>query len=373
VPRMSPDVYAAVSKACQSKLETLFKRVTIPREAPGKIDHGDVDFLIEGIKPTAAEGDILAQIKEVLGAELFLDRGNSHSFGIAHPEIPDAYVQIDVEILPGNDTLSGVELFEWTRFMKSDSDLLQILGTSHRTLGLLCNDRGLHVRIAEIEPYNKKKALIFLTRDPDRAMAFYGLDTAQYHAGFPTEQVLFDWVTSSRFFSATIFATRAEKSNDRSRYAKRPMYRRFVEEYMPAHAEKGVSSPWTRDVVLQDALDVFGRRAEYDAMMAEHHLKETDEQLWSDIRAVLPCTGNALALTMKGLRRWVVFHQGAPRIAEEPTLLDEYPVWAKFVTERTKDEVLKWVEARWMEIKSLEKARVNATKEAKNRAVGMAG
>jgi hypothetical protein len=313
---MPHDVYIRASQNCQAKLETLFDRVVIPREAPGKLDHGDIDFLVQGTKSTAADGDIWVLIKNALDAELSLDRGSGYSFAIAHPEIPNAHVQVDVEISPGNDTPAGASLFEWTLFMKSDSDLLQILGISHRATGLLCNHRGLHVRIPEIEPYHKKKALVYLTQDPDVAMSFYGLDTAQYHTGFATENALFDWATSGRFFDAAVFAVRMDKSNDRQRYVKRPMYRRF------------------------------------------------DEQLWSRVRASLPCTGNSLALTMKGLRRWVVFCEGVPRIADEPSLAEEYPVWASHVTAETHDEVLRWVEVHWEEIKKLEKARASASKEA---------
>jgi hypothetical protein len=361
---MPHDVYIRASQNCQAKLETLFDRVVIPREAPGKLDHGDIDFLVQGTKSTAADGDIWVLIKNALDAELSLDRGSGYSFAIAHPEIPNAHVQVDVEISPGNDTPAGASLFEWTLFMKSDSDLLQILGISHRATGLLCNHRGLHVRIPEIEPYHKKKALVYLTQDPDVAMSFYGLDTAQYHTGFATENALFDWATSGRFFDAAVFAVRMDKSNDRQRYAKRPMYRRFVDEYMPAHQDKGVPSPWTRELVLREALDAFGKHDEYDALMAEHCLKEADEQLWSRVRAALPCAGNSLALTMKGLRRWVVFCEGVPRIADEPSLAEEYPVWASHVTAETHDEVLRWVEVHWEEIKKLEKARASASKEA---------
>jgi hypothetical protein len=87
--------------------------------------------------------------------------------------------------------------------MKGDSDLLQIVGVSHRPLGLTCNDRGLHVRIAEIEPYNKKKALLFLTRDPDKMIKFYGMDVAKYWDGFTDEKDLFDWATSGRVLPRT--------------------------------------------------------------------------------------------------------------------------------------------------------------------------
>jgi hypothetical protein len=61
----------------------------------------------------------------------------------------------------------------------------------------------LHVRIAEIEPYNKKKALLFLTRDPDKMIKFYGMDVAKYWDGFTDEKDLFDWATSGRVLPRT--------------------------------------------------------------------------------------------------------------------------------------------------------------------------
>ncbi|KAF2125552.1 hypothetical protein P153DRAFT_324991 [Dothidotthia symphoricarpi CBS 119687] len=365
VPRISPGLYNEIAVECQSRLEALFHRVLIPREAPGKVDHGDIDILVEGIRPTAtSDCEISVAIKDALGAELHLPRGDSHSYAIPHPDLPDAYVQVDVELSPGNDTPEAAGLFEWIKFMKGDSDLLQIIGVTHRPLGLVCNDKGLHVRVEEIEPYHKKKALVFLTRDPNQAMDFYGLDKAKYWAGFENEADLFNWVSKGRLFSWEVFDSRTEKANDRSRQNKRPMYRRFVEEYMPAHPDKGVGKSWTRQQVLQEALTTFDKRDEYDAMMEEHFLKEADEGLWKDIRAILPIQGNtSTRLTLQGLRRWVIFEDGEPRISSKP-ILEDNTMWAKVVTPESKDDVLNWVKQHWVEVKALEKARSNAAKEA---------
>ncbi|KAH7396239.1 hypothetical protein BKA66DRAFT_438194 [Pyrenochaeta sp. MPI-SDFR-AT-0127] len=363
IPRMRPELYTKISAECQSKLETLFKRVVIPREVPAKPDHGDIDFLVEGIHPSIASSEVWIAVKNVLDARMHLARGESHSYAILHPEIPDAYVQVDVELSPGADTPEGPGLFEWTRFMKGDSDLLQIIGVSHRPLGLTCNDRGFHLRVEEIEPYNKKEALLFLTRDPDRTMDFYGLDVAKYWAGFTDENDLFDWASSGRFFSHDIFESRIEKSNDRSRQTKRPMYRRFVEEYMLAHSEKGDANVWTRQQVLQEALNFFGKHAEYDVMMQQHGLKEAEEGLWRDIRAIIPVQGKSLGLTLKGLRRWVVLENGEPHITAEPNL-EEYVWWTRSVSADNRSAVLDWVTCNWEEVKALEKARANAAKDA---------
>ncbi|CAO2647358.1 Nn.00g082800.m01.CDS01 [Neocucurbitaria sp. VM-36] len=366
VPRMSPELYRIISAECQLKLEKLFDRVVIPREAPVKVDYGDIDFLVEGIRPHTLRSNIGIAIKNIIGADLHLPRGDFHSYAIPHPEIPDAYVQIDVELLPGDGTPEGPELFQWTRYMKGDSDLLQVIGVSHRPLGLTCNDRGLHVRVEEIEPYNKKKALLFLTRDPNKAIKFYGFDADKYWAGFTDENDLFEWASSGRFFSHEVFENRVEKSNDRSRQTKRPMYRKFVEEYMAIRQGQGNQHAWTRQRVLEEALAFFDKHAEYDAMMREHHNKEAEENLWKDIRASLPIEGNSLALALKGLRRWVVFDNGEPRITNEPNL-DEYQWWAIVIPAEKRKKVLDWVKENWEEIKALEKARARAAKAGTKR------
>jgi hypothetical protein len=364
VPRMLPSLYRRLSAEFQTKLETVFHHVTVPRDAPAKADFGDIDFLVEGIKfPLSPEVDIWIEVKELLDADLCHRNGGSHSFAVPHPEVAEAFVQVDVELCPGSDTPDGDELFSWTSFMKGDSDLVQILGISHRCLGVLCNDRGLHIRVEEIEPYNKKKAHLFLTRSPNKAIEFLGLETAKYWEGFRDETDLFDWATSGRFFSPTMFEKRVETSNDRSRKSKRPMYARFVEEYMPAHADKNASVTWTRQQVLEEAIEMFGKQAEYNVMIEEHNFKEAEEGLWQEIRNVVPVEGNSLTVAMKGLRRWVKFLNGEPHIADEPDLEDK-PMWTKLMALGSKESLLSWVKDHWQEAKVAEKARASAAKAA---------
>jgi hypothetical protein len=367
VPRMSQDVYHKIAETTTSKLEMLFTRVTIPREAPGKLDYGDVDFLVQGIR-SPDNPDIWSKVEAQLGAAIHVSNGSSHSFGIPHPDISDAYVQVDVELAPGNDTSDGAELFEWTRWMKGDSDLTQIIGICHRSIGLTCNDRGLHVRVEEIEPYNKKKALIFLTRDPDRAMQFFGFDTSKYWEGFRDEVDLFEWVSKGRFFSWKLFEDRIVKSNDRSRFNKRPMYRRFVDEYMPANPEAGKDESWSRKEVLDRALDVFDKHEQYQTMMAEHNAKEAEEALWMQIRRLLPET-NSSTIVLKGLKRWVDFADGRPYITAQP--LESTPMWTTVTPPKSTVDVLNWVAKNWMTVKMLEKQRAKSAKEAAKSNAGL--
>lgn len=175
---MKPEEYENWTDSIKSKLTTIFRNVTIPRDAPEKKDHGDINFLVEGSLRT---WDALT-LKELIGATLFFFfyNGRTNTYAIPYPDSPEQYVQVDIETTPNNDGPDGLELFAWTSFFKSYSDLFQIIGFYHRNLGIHCNDRGLHIRIKEIESYDKTRSLLFLTRDPDKTMEFYGFDAAKY-------------------------------------------------------------------------------------------------------------------------------------------------------------------------------------------------
>ena len=363
VPRMSPDLYKRMIAECRPKLEALFNNVAIPRDAPNKKDYGDIDFLVEGINPSVQAQELWEITKTSLGAELHVSRTQSQSFGIPHPDVMGAFVQIDIELSIGNGTLDATDLFEWTKFMKGDADLLQIIGIAHRPLGLTCNSQGLHVRLEQIEPYDGRKALLFLTRDPMRVMQFYGFDTEKYGKGFESETEVFDWVAAGRFFSSEIFDRRVEKSNDRIRQTKRPMYRRFVEEYMPkTHRDAG--NLWTRQKVLDEAIKMFNVQAEYDVLMDGHYAKGAEEELWRKIKTMIPHGGKTLSSVVRALRRWVIFHDGVPMISKGPCEAEGYLLWSKCISQTNKREVLQWVKENWQVVRSRDKASVNAKLEA---------
>ncbi|KAJ4346843.1 uncharacterized protein N0V89_010775 [Didymosphaeria variabile] len=370
IPRLSPDTYQQVAADVKLKLETLFHHVTIPRDAPEKIDFGDIDFLVEGIRDPKTDSNIWISVKEVLGAELFV---SPHHFGIKHPSITNAYVQVDVELSPG----IGAELFEWTNFMKSDSDLLQIVGVVHRSLGITCTDKGMHVRVEEVEPYNRKKSMLFLTRDPNQAMEFYGYDKAKYHQGFDSEAEMFDWATNGRYFYWKVYEDRDETSNDRTRLNKRPMFRRFVHEYMPScgkgtishtqtensdpDAEKAIPS---RQDVLQEALRMFDKHEEYNAIILEHRTKGVEEALWLQINNSIPSQNAARGTILKGLKRWVAFINGRPYITERPIATSMKLKWSEHVPDDAIPDLLAWIAENRDQIGELEEFRASEARKA---------
>lgn len=349
VPRMPPGVYQRMIANIRPKLEQFFDKVAVPRDAPGKTDYGDVDFLVDGVHSQALDGSLWQLVQSALGADHHKHQG-SHSYAIPHPDIEGAHVQVDIELNPGD--------FDWTLFMKGDGDLLQILGIIHRTLGLTCTDQGLHVRLEEIETYDKKEARVFLTDQPAQAIRFYGLDIDKYNEGFSSETEIFNWVAAGRFFSKELFERRIEKADDRTRQLRRPLYRHFVEDYMPTvtHSSNKI---WTRTEVLQEALGTFGTHTEYHEKMAKHDLHHAEKQVWEDIKTRIVASDKSTKTAVRALRRWVSFKSGCPVVLEHPLQPHQYLNWATHVGPDNRQDVLEWVQSNWQDVKSRDKAYQN--------------
>lgn len=154
-----------------------------------------------------------------------------------------------------------------------------MLGTAIRPFGLTATDKGLHLRVAEIEHVDRKRSLVFLTADPTRTLRFLGLDPELYGCGFASEELLFAFLVGSRFMRRGPFARAQLKANDRKRMRERALYRRFVEDWLPTwrgdcavdgkgeEGEGGREEELTREQVLDEALDTFGKRVEYEARL----------------------------------------------------------------------------------------------------------
>ncbi|OCL15106.1 hypothetical protein AOQ84DRAFT_329931 [Glonium stellatum] len=370
VPRLTTDVYNELKAKYTTLLQQIYRIAAVPHEAPGKLDHGDIDFLVEGPQDGLADDDVVKH----LNAKRHIKNGPTRSYAVPLPHQEDSYVQVDIHICPDGH-------LKWDFFMNSYSDLWQIIGVAHRSLGITANDKGLNLRVQELEGVNRKASMIFLTDDPVRTMQFLGLDDAKYNLGFQDEDELFAWVSRGRFFNRDILEERTEKANDRRRVNMRGMYRRFLQEWVPSHPATGIqSSAWTREEVLSEALATFGKRAEYDAIIYDFHTQENEITLWKRIAQILPLKDPSLSVALRALKRWVRFDDGHPVLRSSAQLGHEGRlVWsAEMRRDKSKidkdndnhsggdeERILKWVEAHWEEAKALEKKRVGAEKSAR--------
>ncbi|KAI1740854.1 hypothetical protein F4680DRAFT_87496 [Xylaria scruposa] len=223
-------------------------------------------------------------------------------------------IQVDVHVCPTLDYL------QWMLFKHAHGDLWNLLGATIRPFGLTIDEVGLHVRIPEIEEIDKKKARVLLSTDPAEILQFLGLrsDDKQWEEPFASDEDVFEYAATCRLFWAKVKegeTTSADddnnasntlknsggdetsraaigadkrklKANDRRRMAYRPLFRKWVEEYLPAcrSSARFAHTPPTRDEVRRQAFEYFpGTRSIYDARAAEWRVDHQTRTLWNSV------------------------------------------------------------------------------------------
>jgi hypothetical protein len=378
-PRLPHELYELIRAQCHQALQPFYEDVITPAEAPSKVDHGDIDFLVAQPKQDK-NGRIAAgsTVAAALGASKFKHTPNSKTTQFAVP-LPKAhmvagsedtdglYAQVDVHVVPDPAFLA------WELFLVSYGDLVQILGILNRPIGLTANDRGLYLRIPEIEPGNRKKAMIFLTDSPSEMMSFLHLDEDVYNTGFATNEDIFRWCLQGVLYSEP--KAKEETSNDRQRLKKRGMFISCIREFVPEHAAE-IFPPsrrvWTREEVLKEALRTFPTaQAPYDAALAENRRVLFEASVLADMRVVgeaLGASEKEITELIRGSKRFVEYDerigfaisdtQGAERA------VSEMPEWMQYVkTDEDKSKLLIWIKDNWRTVHEKERRRMNALKK----------
>ena len=149
-PRLPHHIYVAIKAHLHDRLAPLYERVATPREAPEKLDHGDVDFIV--VSPT--KSDLTHEdVRIALGAGASM-QGRTSNFAVPLSRYTDEvmgntqrgeqgeyeeYVQVDVHVC------DEVPQFERVVFFHGYGDLGMIIGCLARSVGLHLGDHGLKV------------------------------------------------------------------------------------------------------------------------------------------------------------------------------------------------------------------------------------
>jgi hypothetical protein len=140
-PRIPTAVYEKIKGRVLPRLQSLYRRVGVPPEAPEKADHGDLDFLVVG----PAAGVDINDVKGALGATLSICCEGNRTSNFAIPVDAsewegvqaDAYCQVDVHVCEDDD--------EWERifFCHSYGDLGEFFmsGQSANAILIFCHLR----------------------------------------------------------------------------------------------------------------------------------------------------------------------------------------------------------------------------------------
>jgi len=313
-PRMPPHIYERVLKTSKKVLSKYFSEVASAIESPGKTSYGDVDLIVTCPREDSfdwarkTDKQVAAHIAEVMNAKAWIRDTSNPTVNLAIPwpaenglEKKDEYIQIDVHICP------NIENFKWEIFHSAHGDLWNILGTIIRRFGLTANNRGLFLRIPEIEPWDRKKSMILLTADPTQVLEFLGLDEEKWWEKFKTQQDMFEYAADCRMFwvkealpedevEGDVFVEaegqeggekgkKKLKHNDRQRMNKRPVFAAWIDEFIPKCREEGKyrEAKITRDEIRDDAFYTFSIQKEYEEILKEWTLSKHKEDLWRDV------------------------------------------------------------------------------------------
>ena len=321
-PRMPLSIYDLVLKITHEALQKHYTHVASPIEAPGKISYGDVDILVfspldDSIDHAPTPSVQLAEhLAEVLGAKKWIrEKGNpTVNLALPWPSPPEPsqqdekeedhkekFVQVDIHICP---TLKS---FNWEFFHAAHGDLWNILGTTIRKFGLTVNDRGLYLRIPEIELLDRKKSMVFLTDEPDQVLEFLGLEEEKWWTPFAGRREMFEYAANCRMFwvkETVDDDVEAEgdvvgeidgqeggekgkkklKHNDRQRMSKRPIFKEWIDEFIPRCRKEGRyrDAKVTRMQIRDEAFKKFGVKKEYEERLKDWRLVRHQDEVWRE-------------------------------------------------------------------------------------------
>jgi hypothetical protein len=294
---MPPAVYVQIRQQCQETLRQYFTYVATPIEAPGKKDFGDVDLLVAcPIAPCSGQ-NVIETVGEVLGAVRRTSGGGTTSFALPWPDITDeaepgtetdgkgAFVQVDLHVS------NGKQGWDWELFHQAHGDLWNMIGSTIRKYGLTVNNVGLYLHIEEIELVDRKKSLVLLTESPDDVLEFLGLDRERWWKQFKSVQDLFEYAASCRHFWAKdevkeIDEDKKElKHNDRKRMNQRPVFRKWVEDFIPQCRLDGRFNREvpSRQQVRDEAFNRFGVKDEYNQRLETWQRQKQKDGLWRKV------------------------------------------------------------------------------------------
>ncbi|KAL7792169.1 hypothetical protein V8C37DRAFT_380985 [Trichoderma ceciliae] len=293
-PRMPKEVYEAAKSRCEDILRNFYSCVDSPLEGPNKKDFGDIDFLVASPKPEASSGSLaIHTISQALGAErTIVTKGNESVGNLAIPWPADEendkggpdkkYIQVDVRVCETEDKL------RWMLFKHGHGDLWNLVGSMIRHYGLTVDDSAMWIRVPEIEESDKKRAKIFLTSDPAKVLHFLDLPMEGYwDRPFPNIEDMFEYVTHCRLMYVSPVAAEPDvkklKANDRRRMNYRPVFRKWVDEFLPECRRLGKFSQrkFTRDTVTGEAFSVFGVEEEFNTRRKEFLAQRQRDLIWN--------------------------------------------------------------------------------------------
>lgn len=193
-----------------------------------KESHGDLDLLINSSYYRFYE----MKKKLLTDAGLtVIDHKKNGSVDSFLVELSDnRKFQIDMISTPADE-------MDFARFYFGFNDLGNLMGRLARATGLKFGHNGLFYTQRSKTNDNIILKEHLLSKDRDKVLTHLDLDPDRYREGFKSLEDMFEFVTSSKFYSFDNFDPTQRNRTARTRDAKRPTYTKFLEwaEHVPSN------------------------------------------------------------------------------------------------------------------------------------------
>jgi hypothetical protein len=206
---------------------------------------------------------------------------------------------------------------------------------------LTCGSIAVCLRIPDIEQSDRKRAKLALTRDPVQVLHFLGMAVADaWEKPFDTVDALFDYAATCRFLPLRDPGDAEEQQprtvaakNDRRRVHKRPVFRRWLLEFVPRLRQRGcfpprmaVTDESARDMTRIEAFARFpGVYAEYNARLKAWRLqKNMDEVFRIAIKGTIPQDGDPSyrGVLVSAMKMIILHHDTSYGLSPRKALFD---------------------------------------------------
>jgi hypothetical protein len=248
--RCSREEFDELSNELIDILNKKFNRVEIPSFFKEKESFGDIDILV----CSNDEYNILNYIVDTFKPNEIYHNGNCCSFDYKG-------IQIDIiTTIPEN--------FDSLYMYMGFSDLGNFLGRIAQYLGVRYGDKGLYYK------HSFKGSFvgdIIISKNQKEIYEFLGLSYDRYLEGFNKLEDIFEFVTTSKYFTKGMFQMDTLNATNRHRNSKRDSYVNFLEYIKDKEDKISIKPETNQDVIkliknhfVDGMIDMHIRELEYE-------------------------------------------------------------------------------------------------------------
>lgn len=258
--RLTKQTYERVAADVVARLKTRYpgNRVYAIESYRAKPDFGDLDVLIE------STGYDPHQAAQALGAVEVVRNGPVTSVGLlVRPETPAA----DGNVFQVDLIRMDPQAFDFASCYFRNNDMGNLVGRVAHAMFVSLRHDGL---VFYFRDGDYKFREIVLTRDWGEALAFLGYDPERYTQGFEDLEEIFQYVTTTPYFSPAIFLLENRNARARVRDRKRPTYNAFLSWCAARQNLPVFEFPQDKKAWLPRIAEFFPHfQAEYDKAVAD--------------------------------------------------------------------------------------------------------